>query len=83
MVWEQKLEDYHTGYYATVAPLVVKGKVLTGISGGELGVRGFVAAFDADTGKPAWKTYTIPGPGDKGGDTWPAGCRAARTASRM
>jgi alcohol dehydrogenase (cytochrome c) len=71
VVWEQTLEDYHTGYYSTVAPLVVKGKVLAGVSGGEFGVRGFVAAFDAETGAPAWKTYTIPGPGDKGSDTWP------------
>jgi alcohol dehydrogenase (cytochrome c) len=71
VVWEQTLEDYHTGYYSTVAPLVVKGKVITGISGGEFGVRGFVAAFDAESGDQAWKTYTIPGPGDKGSDTWP------------
>lgn len=71
VVWEQKLEDYHTGYYSTMAPLIVRGKVLAGVSGGEFGVRGFVAAFDAETGSPAWKTYTIPGPGDKGADTWP------------
>jgi alcohol dehydrogenase (cytochrome c) len=71
VVWEQKLEDYHTGYYSTVAPLVVKGKVLAGVSGGEFGVRGFIAAFDAETGNPAWKTYTIPGPGEPGSDTWP------------
>jgi len=72
VVWEQKLEDYHTGYYSTMAPLIVKGKVLAGVSGGEFGVRGFVAAFDAETGTPAWKTYTIPGPGDPGGSTWPS-----------
>src|SRR5882757_7178282 len=50
--------DWKTGYYMTMAPLVVKGKVLVGIAGGEFGVRGFIAAFDAQTGKPAWKTYT-------------------------
>jgi len=72
VVWEQALEDYHTGYYSTVAPLVVGGKVLIGVSGGEFGVRGFVAAFDAETGSPAWKTYTVPGPGEPGADTWPA-----------
>jgi alcohol dehydrogenase (cytochrome c) len=54
----------------TMAPLVVKGKVLVGVAGGEFGVRGFVEAFDAETGKPAWKTYTIPAPGEPGSDTW-------------
>jgi alcohol dehydrogenase (cytochrome c) len=72
VVWEQTLEDYHTGYYATVAPLVVGGKVIAGVSGGEFGVRGFLQAFDAQTGNPAWKTYTIPGPGEPNGNTWPA-----------
>jgi alcohol dehydrogenase (cytochrome c) len=70
VVWEQTLEDYHTGYYSTMAPLIVKGKVMAGCSGGEFGVRGFVAAFDAETGRPAWKTYTVPGPGEPGGNTW-------------
>ena len=51
------------GYYMTLAPLVADGKVMVGVSGGELGVRGFVAAFDAETGKPLWKTFTVPGPG--------------------
>jgi alcohol dehydrogenase (cytochrome c) len=68
--WEAKIEDWHTGYYTTLAPLVVKGKVLVGVAGGEFGVRGFVAAFDAETGKQAWKTYTVPGPGEPGSDTW-------------
>ena len=54
----------------TMAPLVVKGKVLVGVAGGEFGVRGFVQAFDAQTGKSAWKTYTIPAPGEPGSDTW-------------
>ncbi|MFO1350553.1 MAG: PQQ-dependent dehydrogenase, methanol/ethanol family [Gammaproteobacteria bacterium] len=71
VVWEAKLEDYHTGYYSTMAPLIVKGKVMAGCSGGEFGVRGFLAAFDAETGKPAWKTFTVPEPGQPGGDTWP------------
>jgi alcohol dehydrogenase (cytochrome c) len=68
--WEAKVEDWKTGYYMTMAPLIVKGKVLVGVSGGEFGVRGFIQAFDADTGKPAWKTYTIPAPGEPGSDTW-------------
>ncbi|HEX5419248.1 MAG TPA: PQQ-dependent dehydrogenase, methanol/ethanol family [Gammaproteobacteria bacterium] len=69
--WETKVEDYHHGYYITMAPLAAKGKIMVGVSGGELGIRGFVAAFDADTGKPAWKTYTIPSPGEPGSKSWP------------
>jgi alcohol dehydrogenase (cytochrome c) len=70
-VWTAKVEDYKTGYYMTLAPLVVRGKVIVGVSGGEYGIRGFVAAYDAETGKEAWKTYTIPGPGEPGNETWP------------
>ena len=70
VVWEATVEDCKTGYYMTMAPLVVNGKVMVGVSGGEYGIRGFVAAFDADTGKSAWKTYTVPGPGEPGSDTW-------------
>jgi alcohol dehydrogenase (cytochrome c) len=54
----------------TVAPLIVNGKVMIGVSGGEFGVRGFVQAFDAESGEEAWKTYTIPGEGEPGNDTW-------------
>ncbi len=70
VAWEAKVEDWKTGYYMTMAPLIVKGKVLVGIAGGEFGVRGFIAAFDAETGKPAWKTYTVPEPGQPGSETW-------------
>ncbi|UEM23410.1 methanol/ethanol family PQQ-dependent dehydrogenase [Skermanella mucosa] len=69
-VWEQPVEDYQKGYYITMAPLAAKGKVMVGMSGGEFGIRGFLAAFDAETGKPAWKTSTIPGPGEPGNETW-------------
>ena len=71
VVWDQTVEDYLKGYYMTLAPLVARGKVMVGMSGGELGIRGFIQAFDAETGKPIWKTYTIPGPGEKGHETWP------------
>ena len=54
------------GYSLTVAPLVVKDKVIIGTAGGEYGVRGFLAAFDAKTGKEVWRFYTIPGPGEPG-----------------
>jgi alcohol dehydrogenase (cytochrome c) len=69
-VWQQKVEDYKTGYYMTLAPLVAKSKVMVGVSGGEFGIRGFVQAFDALTGEPGWKAYTIPGPGEPGHETW-------------
>jgi alcohol dehydrogenase (cytochrome c) len=70
MVWERSVADYRLGYYMTLAPLVAKGKVMVGVSGGEFGIRGFVQALDARTGEPAWRTYTVPGPGEKGHETW-------------
>jgi len=72
-VWTADVDDYRKAHYMSLAPLIVDGKVILGASGGELGVRGFVAAVDAETGKPLWKTYTIPAPGEPGSDTWPAG----------
>jgi alcohol dehydrogenase (cytochrome c) len=60
------------GYAYTLAPLVVKDKVVIGTAGGEYGIRGFISAFDARTGKEAWRFYTIPGPGEPGNDTWAA-----------
>jgi alcohol dehydrogenase (cytochrome c) len=72
-VWTTPVEDYTHGYYMSLAPLVADGKVMVGCSGGELGVRGFVAAFDAVTGKAVWKTFTVPAPGEPGSETWPAG----------
>ena len=71
VVWEQKLAETTEGYYITMMPLVAEGKVMVGISGGERGVRGFIEAFDALTGERAWKTYTVPGPGEPGNETWP------------
>ena len=63
--------DFRAGYYMTMAPLVAKGKVLVGASGGERGIRGFVAALDADTGREVWRSHTVPGPGEPGNETWP------------
>ncbi len=71
VVWERAVENYRAGYYMTMAPLVVDGKVMVGVSGGEFGVRGFVTALDAGTGEEIWKTYTIPGPDEPGNETWP------------
>jgi alcohol dehydrogenase (cytochrome c) len=70
-VWETCVADWKHGYYMTLSPLAAEGKVLFGVSGGEYGIRGFVVALDAKTGKEAWRTYTIPGPGEYGHDTWP------------
>jgi len=72
LVWDSILEDYKAGYAATPAPLVVKDKVIVGSSGGENPTRGFIQAFDAKTGKPLWRFYTIPNPGEKGSETWPS-----------
>ena len=71
VIWDQAVEDYKRGYYITMAPLVADGKVLVGTSGGEGGVRGFVAALDARTGEEVWKSYTIPGVDQPGNETWP------------
>lgn len=73
VVWKKKLEKADLGYAMTLAPLVVKGKVVVGVSGGEYGARGYVTALDAKTGKPLWKRHTVPAPGEPGGDTWPKG----------
>jgi alcohol dehydrogenase (cytochrome c) len=72
-VWTAKVAEYKNGYYMSLMPLVADGKVMLGTSGGELGVRGFVAAYDADTGKEVWRTYTVPEPGQPGSETWPNG----------
>ncbi len=69
-LWEVVMAEYKNGYSITMAPLIVKDKVLVGIGGGEYGVRGFMAAFDAKTGKELWRFYTIPGPGERGHETW-------------
>jgi alcohol dehydrogenase (cytochrome c) len=65
-VWTAKVAENRNGYYMSLAPLVADGKILVGTSGGELGVRGFVAAFDANTGKELWRRYTVPAPGEPG-----------------
>ena len=72
-VWTTKVEENRNGYYMSLAPLVADGKVIVGTSGGELGIRGFVAAFDLDTGKPLWKVFSVPAPGEPGSETWPKG----------
>ena len=71
LIWDVAYANWNKNYGATSAPLVVKDKVLVGTSGGDDGVRGFVAAYDALTGKLAWRFWTIPGPGEFGSESWP------------
>jgi alcohol dehydrogenase (cytochrome c) len=70
VVWDATLEDYSIGYSSTIAPLVVNGKVIVGAAGGEYGIRGFIDAYDAETGERVWRFYTVPAPGEPGNDTW-------------
>src|SRR6202040_2884241 len=72
IAWRTQLEDYKDGYSITGATRYYDGMVFTGMSGGENGIRGRVYGLDAKTGKEVWRFYTVPGPGDIGGDTWPA-----------
>ena len=72
-VWTTEVAPNANGYYMSLAPLVADGKVMIGASGGETGIRGFVAAYDVDTGHEVWKAYTIPAPGEPGSETWPKG----------
>jgi alcohol dehydrogenase (cytochrome c) len=71
LLWDVAYAEGNKNYGATSAPLVVKDKVLVGTSGGDDGVRGFISAFDAESGKPAWRLWTIPGPGEPGSASWP------------
>ena len=71
LIWDVAYADWNKNYGATSAPLVVKGKVIVGTSGGDDGVRGFIAAYDAGTGKLLWRFWTIPGPGEFGSESWP------------
>jgi alcohol dehydrogenase (cytochrome c) len=68
--WETKVADYKVGYCITVAPLALRDKIVVGISGGEAGVRGFLDAYEAGTGKRAWRFWTVPAPGEEGNETW-------------
>lgn len=71
LIWDVAYADWNPNYGATSAPLVVNDKIIVGTSGGDDGVRGFVAAYDAYTGKLVWRFWTIPAPGEKGSESWP------------
>jgi alcohol dehydrogenase (cytochrome c) len=68
--WDTAVADNKTGHCITVAPLALRDKIVIGISGGEAGIRGFLDAYDAKTGKRAWRLWTIPAPGEPGIESW-------------
>lgn len=70
VIWDVEVANYKTGHSITAAPLAVKDKIVIGMAGGEYGVRGFLDAYDAKSGKRAWRFWTIPGPGEPGNETW-------------
>ncbi len=70
-LWKNKFAEWKEGYSSIVAPLVANGVLITGMSGAEFGVRGFLDGWDLETGKALWRRYTIPGPGEPGSETWP------------
>ena len=77
-IWNQRFADWKEGYYATAAPIVANGVLISGMAGGESTTRGFLDGWDPETGKKLWRRYTIPAPGEPGSETWPKGTDAWR-----
>jgi alcohol dehydrogenase (cytochrome c) len=75
-VWKQKFAEKKEGYFATSAPIVANGVLISGMAGGESTTRGFLDGWDPETGRKLWRTYTIPAPGEPGSETWPRGTDA-------
>jgi PQQ-dependent dehydrogenase (methanol/ethanol family) len=69
-LWKTQVVDYTQGSVITSPPMLVKNLVITGFAGGEYGARGFISAFDQDTGKESWRLFTVPGTGEAGSETW-------------
>jgi alcohol dehydrogenase (cytochrome c) len=69
-LWNTEVADNLGGYSITAAPLIVKDMIIIGVAGGEYGIRGHINAYDAATGELRWRRYTVPGPGEKGNETW-------------
>ena len=70
-VWKSKADEWKDGFSMTMAPLIANGVLITGMSGAEFGIRGYIDGWDPQTGKRLWRTYTIPARGEKGNETWP------------
>ncbi|MBM4195281.1 MAG: PQQ-dependent dehydrogenase, methanol/ethanol family [Gemmatimonadetes bacterium] len=77
-IWNQRFAEWKEGYYATGAPIVANGVLISGMAGGESTTRGFLDGWDPDTGRKLWRRYTIPAPGEPGSETWPTGTDAWR-----
>jgi alcohol dehydrogenase (cytochrome c) len=75
-LWDQKFAEWKEGYYATGAPIVANGVLISGMAGGESTTRGFLDGWDPDTGKKLWRRHTIPAPGEPGSETWPPNSEA-------
>src|SRR5882672_85206 len=76
VIWTQKFADWKEGYYASSAPIVANGVLISGMAGGESTTRGFLDGWDPDTGTKLWRRYTIPAPGEPGSETWPKNSEA-------
>ena len=70
LLWDTTLEDWRKNYSATSAPLPAGNLIISGVTGGEHGGNGFVAAHDQETGKEVWRFWTVPKPGQPGSETW-------------
>jgi alcohol dehydrogenase (cytochrome c) len=68
--WEATVADNSVGFSLTLAPLALDGKIIVGVSGAEAGIRGFIDAYDSNTGERLWRTFTVPEPGEPGSETW-------------
>jgi alcohol dehydrogenase (cytochrome c) len=68
--WDVEVADYKLANSITLAPLAIKDKIIVGVAGAEYGIRGFLDAYDAKTGRRAWRFWTVPGPGEPGNETW-------------
>ena len=70
VLWDTPYADLEKGYFASLAPLAIKDKVIVGVSNGDCGIRGYLDAYDVATGKRLWRFWTVPGPGEPGSETW-------------
>lgn len=77
-VWKTKVAEWKEGFSIVGAPQVANGVVVTGVSGAEFGIRGFLDGYDPETGKQLWRRHTIPAAGEPGSETWPKGPAASR-----
>src|SRR5689334_5907666 len=70
-IWKTKFAEWKESYVGIVAPTIANGVLISGMSGGDRTARGFIEGYDPETGKRLWRFWTVPGPGEKGSETWP------------